>query len=95
MRDRKGRINRRDFIKRWSLFAVGGLLSPWSTSASILRQNSGRQSSRVIVVTDEACTSGTTIRADVVSDMVDTGIAAYTDIDDVGAAWKSLFPRIS
>jgi len=95
MKDRRGQINRRDFIKSGSLLAVGGLLSPRSTSVSILRQNSGRESSRVVVVTDETCTSGTTIHTDVVSDMVDTGIAAYTDIDDVGAAWKSLFPRIS
>jgi uncharacterized protein (DUF362 family) len=87
-------LERRDFLKVLSLTGLGGLITSKSAVASILAPASA---SKVVVVTDTGATDKTarTVNADVVQYMVDSGIKNYTGIDDVGEAWKSIFPEIT
>jgi uncharacterized protein (DUF362 family) len=87
-------VERRDFLKIMSLTGVGSLIASKSAFASVL---SPSDTSKVVVVTDTRATDKTakTVQTDIVKDMVDNGIKTYTGIDDVGAAWKSIFPGIT
>jgi uncharacterized protein (DUF362 family) len=53
------------------------------------------KTSRVVIVTDEGASSGSSIEGDVVQVMMDRGIMELTDETTVGAAWFSLFPGIT
>jgi uncharacterized protein (DUF362 family) len=88
------RVERRDFLKILSLTGVGGIIASRSAVARVLSPDA---TSNVVVVTDTNATNKTakTINADVVKNMVDTGIKTYTGIEDVGEAWKSIFPGIN
>jgi uncharacterized protein (DUF362 family) len=87
-------VKRRDFLKIMSLTGVGGFIASKSAVASILAP---ADASKVVVVTDTGATDKTakTVNADVVRNMVDAGIKNYTGIDNVGEAWKSIFPGIT
>ena len=82
------------FSKILSLTGVGSLITSKSAVASILAPATA---SKVVVVTDTNATDKTakTVNADVVQIMVDEGIKNYTGIDNVGEAWKSIFPGIT
>ncbi len=90
----KGPLRRRDFLKRTALgtagFALASSLPGFSTAAS----DEG-EISRVVIVTDQSASSGTSIVADVVRTMMDRGIMELTDEATVGDAWRSLFPGIT
>lgn len=51
--------------------------------------------SRVVVIEDDSVLTGSTINQSVVQTMVDAGIRNLTGIQDLGEAWKSLFPGIT
>ena len=87
-------LERRDFLKILSLTGVGGLIASKSAVASVLAP---ADASKVVVVTDTNATDKTakTVNSDVVRAMVDAGIKNYTGIDDVGEAWKSIFPGVT
>jgi len=87
-------LERRDFLKILSLTGVGSLVTSKSAVASIL---SPAAASKVVVVTDTNATDKTAkkVNSDVVQTMVDEGIKNYTAIDNVGDAWKSIFPGIT
>ncbi len=88
------KLERRDFLKMVSLTGVGGIIASKSVIASAC---SPKTTSKVVVLTNTKATDKTakTINPDVVKNMVDTGIKSYTGIDDVGQAWKSIFPGIT
>ena len=87
-------VERRDFLKMMSLTGVGGFVASKSAVASVLSPD---EKSNVVIITDTNATDKTTktVQADIVQKMVDTGIKTYTGIDDVGNAWKSIFPGIT
>lgn len=87
-------LERRDFLKILSLTGVGGLIASKSAVASVLAP---ADASKVVVVTDTNATDKTakTVNSDVVRAMVDAGIKNYTGINDVGEAWKSIFPGVT
>ena len=90
------RINRRNFIKNSTLVVGGALLADKLPGAVPDAGMSGLDDpSTVVVVTDEECTSGSSINRDILQIVVDTAIKAYTEINDVGEAWISLFPGIT
>jgi uncharacterized protein (DUF362 family) len=87
-------LERRDFLKILSLTGLGSLVTSKSAVASILAPSTA---SKVVVVTNTSATDKTAkkVNSDVVKIMVDEGIKNYTGIDNVGDAWKSIFPGIT
>ena len=87
-------LERRDFLKILSLTGVGSLITSKSAVASILAPAAA---SKVVVVTDTNAVNKTakTVNAEVVRTMVDEGIKSYTGLDNVGEAWKSIFPGVT
>ena len=88
-------IHRRDFLKTGGVLAGGIILEKASFS---LRHNLNPvrdDPSRVVVVTDEDCTSGSAINLEVLRAVMEAGITTYTGILEVGEAWISLFPGIT
>jgi uncharacterized protein (DUF362 family) len=88
-------LNRRDFIKRAAMGTAGFALA---SSLPGLSGNNGwadPKTSRVVIVTDQAASSGTSIVTDVAAAMMDSGIMELTGETAVGGAWKSLFPDIT
>lgn len=88
------KVERRDFLKIASLTGVGGFIASKTGAASILSPN---EKSNVVIVEDTNATdkSTKTVDAATVKKMVDRGIETYTGIDNVGMAWKSIFPDIT
>ena len=89
------RLNRRDFIKSAGLLTGTALLARPILANAPQTEPSTDPMSRVVVVTDDACTTGTTIHPDIVQVLIDEGIKCYTEITNVGEAWKSIFPGIT
>jgi hypothetical protein len=89
------KIYRRDFIRYGSVLTAGSLLLPSAFASTSSKEAGTDEPSTVIVVTDENCTSGSQINADIVQIMVNAGITSYTGISDVGQAWMSLFSGIT
>ncbi|RKX68464.1 hypothetical protein DRP53_10715 [candidate division WOR-3 bacterium] len=83
------KISRRDFLKR---VALSGMALPLF-SRSLFRIFN--QKSIVVIVKDEYSTSGSNINQAVVQIMIDAGIKELTGINNVGDAWKSLFPNLT
>ncbi|MEO0108521.1 MAG: DUF362 domain-containing protein, partial [candidate division WOR-3 bacterium] len=89
-------LTRRDFLRTLSIGAAGLLVRPrlvraWERFGRPL----GGFSSDVVQCYDEAATSGNAVNEPVVQVMMDESIKALTGINDVGEAWKSLFPGIT
>jgi hypothetical protein len=87
-------INRRDFLRRTALGAAGIALT--SALPPFPRGNicADGQVSRIVIVTDEAASSGTTIVPDVVQVMMDRGVMELTGEPSVSQAWQSLLPGL-
>jgi len=92
---RRKQIDRRDFLRRTAMGTAGLALTPALTGLPVKRVWAGDDLSRVVIVTDQAASSGTAIEPDVVSVMMDRGIMELTDQGSVGQAWRSLFPGIT
>lgn len=86
-------ISRRDFLKYLSAGTVGLIAKP--KLSQVIKKGS-LQASDVVQCFDENATSGSsTINSAVVRIMVDESIKTLTNINDVGEAWKSIFPGIN
>ena len=90
-------FNRRDFLKSMGVITGSALLSKQAFSNVVQTQQNAQDPllSRVVVIKDEACTTGTNIHSNIVQVLVDEGIKRYTEIQEVGEAWMSLFPDIT
>jgi len=91
----RNEIDRRDFLKRAAIGTAGFALTSSLTGFPGGRGWAGEDLTRVVIVTDQAATSGTAIETDVVSVMTDRGIMELTAQGSVGQAWRSLFPGIT
>ncbi len=85
-------ITRRDFIKYCGVGALGLMLKP---NLFYGRTKDGQRASDVIQCFDENATSGSSINESVAQAMMDASIKQLTGINDVGEAWKSVFPGIT
>ncbi len=85
-------ISRREFLKYLGVGAMGLIAKP---SFSQLLKNFSLDASDVVQCFDEGATSGSTINEIVVQMMMNESIKALTSIQDVGEAWKSIFPGIT
>jgi len=84
-------ISRRDFLKYLGVGTLGLIAKPKIPFAEIAE---GFRSSDVIQCFHEDATTGNTINQAVVQIMMDESIKHLTGIDEVGEAWKSIFPGI-
>jgi uncharacterized protein (DUF362 family) len=98
----KDGFSRREFIQRSAQGAAGLASLPIVAKAAggvqadpMARPAANPQDkSRVVVVSHQNALNGNAFNADVIQTMMDAGITRLTGIDDVGEAWKSLFPGI-
>jgi len=90
LKDFLQRIDRRTFLRIVSFTGITGLIYPQKLIASLIPTSS----SRVVMVEDTTATSGSSINRDTVQVMIDRGVKALTNQDDLGEAWKTLFPNI-
>jgi hypothetical protein len=85
--------NRRDFLRLSAAaslgLATGSVGWPKTVRAAV------SETSRVVVVTDQNVTSGSTIVWDVVRAMIDAGLNALKDTASPQDAWLSLFPDLT
>jgi uncharacterized protein (DUF362 family) len=96
-------ISRRDFLKYLGAGAWGLVVAPKLGKSGPLSRLAragrgvldGSFSSDVVQCYDENATSGSTINEAVVQVMMDASVKALTGLNDVGEAWKSLFPDIT
>jgi hypothetical protein len=89
-------LTRREFLQTAGALTGSALLTPpfvWGEERP--ESNSLDEISRVVVVTDTACTTGSTIHQNIINTMMNEAIKSYTEILDVGQAWMSLFPGIN
>ena len=85
-------ISRRDFIKYCGLGALGLIVKP---NLFCAKTPDFVRNGEVVQCFDESATTGSTINESVVEIMMDASIKALTGINDVGEAWKSIFPGIT
>ncbi len=89
------KISRRKFLDNTAK-GTACLLTPAILKNAIAGEPAKLSSnSKVVVIEDDTVLSGTTINQSVVQVMVDAGIRNLTGIQDLGEAWKSLFPGIT
>ena len=88
--DTISQIDRRTFLRILSFTGITGLIYP----AKLLSHLTNPFLSRIVITMDSTATSGVTINAATVQIMINAGIKAFTDIQDVGEAWKSIFANI-
>jgi hypothetical protein len=85
-------ISRRDFIKFCSVGTLGLMLRP---NLFFGGTKDGTRASDVIQCFHDNATTGATINEPVVQIMMDESIKTLTGINNVGEAWKSIFPGIT
>ena len=85
-------ISRREFLKYLGVGAMGLIARP---SFAQLLNDFSFDASDVVQCFDEGATTGSTINEIVVQMMMNESIKALTGIQDVGEAWKSIFPGIT
>ncbi len=83
-------IDRRSFCRIISFTGIAGLIYPHKLISSLVPSTS----SRVIIVEDNTATNGTSINEDTVQVMVDNGIKALAQQENVSDAWKTLLANI-
>lgn len=86
-------VSRRDFLRIGATVSAGllanSIIPTYGSNAHPL------DTSRVVVVTDEAVLDGWNIQQDIVRIMVDAGIRALTGTDALPEAWLTVFPDLS
>lgn len=85
-------ISRRDFLKYLGAGTFGFITLPKIPFAA---KNTNSTASNVVQCFHENATTGDTINESVVQMMTDASIKTLTGINDVGQAWKSIFPGIT
>jgi hypothetical protein len=88
-------VSRRDFLKYVGVGALGLLAGPKLLPALERGLPPLTDASDVVQCFHELSTSGSTINESVVQVMMDASIKALTGLNDVGEAWKSIFPGIA
>jgi hypothetical protein len=83
-------LSRRQFLGSTLAAAMGGCFIPHNLFAY-----SSNRNTRIVIVTDDNATNGSTVNADVVAQMVNAGIKQLTQRPTVGEAWMSLFPGVT
>lgn len=84
-------LDRRTFLKLLSMTGIAALVEPRRLMASLIQTDL----SRLIFVEDKAATTGFSINASVVQEMVNDGITVLANNPSIGEAWKSLLPGIT
>ncbi|MCK4251021.1 DUF362 domain-containing protein [candidate division WOR-3 bacterium] len=84
-------ISRRRFLKYLGAGTIGLIATP---KIPFTTKINGSRASDVIQCFDENATLGSTINESVVQIMMDESIKSLTGINNVGEAWKSIFPGI-
>ena len=84
-------IDRRAFLKIVAVTGLAGLIYPKKLLASLVPGSL----SEVAIVEDQGATRFSTIYQDVVEKMFDSAVRSICGENDVGEAWKSLFPGIN
>jgi hypothetical protein len=105
MKSGKTGVSRREFIRRTAQGAATLAAIPAAAKAAGAVSEAGATGpkpsgpadgmSRVVVVRHDDAYHDDAFDAGVVATMMDAGITRLTDIQDVGEAWKSLFPGIT
>lgn len=85
-------ISRREFLKYLGVGTITIIAKP--RIPSVLKSHNNRAST-VVECFDENATSGSTINESVVQIMMDESIKTLTGTDNIGEAWKSIFPGIT
>ncbi|MEO0206098.1 MAG: hypothetical protein ABIL22_05445, partial [candidate division WOR-3 bacterium] len=85
------KISRREFLKYLGVGTIGVVVKPEFGHSNII---SGRASD-VIQCYHSDATDGSNINEPVVQIMMDASIETLTGINNVGEAWKSIFPGIT
>jgi uncharacterized protein (DUF362 family) len=88
-------LSRRDFLKYVGLGALGFAVRPKLLSAWERGLFPTSVASDVVQCFHDGATTGSTINEPVVQLMMDASIKALTGLNDVGDAWKSIFPGIA
>lgn len=86
--------NRREFIDQTVKGTIGLLTFPFILNSSKESRAASLAKNPVIIVKDETVLSSNRIDQKVVQVMIDSAIKRLTGIEDIGEAWKSLFPGI-
>ncbi len=86
------RISRREFIKYFGVGTLGVVVNPKINDFNKINES---RASDVVQCFHTNATSGSNINEPVVQVMMDASIKALTGINDVGEAWKSIFPGIT
>ena len=87
-------VSRRHFLQK-----SGATLAAVSVLPAIItcaKEPLARGLGEVVLAHDQAATTGLdSIHEDIVQQLVDKAVTAFTGLSDVGNAWKSIFPQIS
>ncbi len=85
-------ISRRTFLKYLGTGALGIVINPKLNGAGRIEN---RRASDVVQCFHTNATTGSVINEPIVQVMMDASIKTLTGINDLGEAWKSIFPGIS
>ncbi len=88
------RVTRREFLRSLAAGAGGAFMGQTMLGKGIRSAVARDVESPVVVVKDPTATDYPTINQPVAQAMMDAGVKALTRRDDLGEAWKSLFPGI-
>lgn len=86
------KLSRRKFFKLVGSAAIGIALNPKISFSKIIGEN---LASNVVDCYHAQATSGSSINEPIVQIMMDASIKALTGINNLGEAWKSIFPNIT
>ncbi len=84
-------IDRRTFLQILSFTGITGLIYPRQLISSLVPS----ALSRVVIIEDDTATNGILVNKDTIQLMIDSGLKALTNQNDIGEACKTLFPGIN
>ena len=80
-------ITRRDFLRTGSCVVMGGLMGlPVLSKASAGKT----QKSKVVLIRDSAAVDGTSLRSNILEEMLDEAVTSLLGVTDVKSAWQEL-----